>query len=53
MEGVNWGEGRVLGYCYGAVAAGEKEVCRWSGVVEGYLICLEGLLVGGAGGGGW
>lgn len=43
-------EGRVGGYSYGAVAAGEEEVGWRGGVGEGALVCLEGGGVRGLGG---
>lgn len=50
VQGVEGLEGRVGGYGYGAVAAGEEEVGGRGGVGEGALVCLEGRGVGGLGG---
>ena len=49
MEGVDRLKGRVEGHCDGAVTTGEEEVGGWGGVIESYLVRLEGLLVRRAG----
>ena len=45
VEGVQYLEGRVECDCDRTVTTGKKEVGRWATVVEGYLICLKGLLM--------
>lgn len=52
MESVYGGEGRVSEDGDGAVAAGEEEVLRWSGVGEGEFVGLEELREGVLDGGG-